>query len=192
MVNDLSLIFIVYYFPFKSPQTFSTLFLVLHCIKIIIILPMQTMTSTFFAHLESAKEGPPWPDWLIWAEHRNVVSELWMPFSMTECFCKWSYSGCCPEAFSVFRLQSLLVAIEKGNTKLKIRVSLCISFAKTHSEKYPFRIWMHQNRWNLDNFPPCVHISITRLFHIHKSEGSYIMQTAIRRNAVSSLRTHCV
>lgn len=152
---------------------------------------MQTMTSIFFTHLESAKEGPPWPDWLIWAEHRNVVSELWMPFSMTECFCKWSYSGCCPEAFSVFRLQPLLVAIEKGNTKLKIRVSLCISFAKTHSEKYPFRIWMHQNRWNLDNFPPCVHISITRLFHIHKSEGSYIMQTAIRRNAVSSLRT-CV
>lgn len=105
---------------------------------------------------------------------------------------KWSYSGFWPEALSVSRLQPLFVAIGKGNTKSRFQTSLCIPCVKMHSEKYLFQIQMHQNRWSLDNFAPCVHISITRLFHIHKSKGSYIMQMAIRRNAVSSQRTHRV
>lgn len=49
-----------------------------------------------------------------------------------------------------------------------------------HSEKHQFWIRMHRNRWSVDNFPPRVHISITRLFPIHKSKGSYITRMAIR------------
>lgn len=106
---------------------------------------------------------------------------------------KWSYSGFCPEAFSVCRLQPLLVAIEKGNAKSKFQISLCIPFVKMHSEKYLFWIRMHQNRWSMDNFLPCAHVSITRLFHIHKSKGSYIMQMANKKKcSIKSENPSCV
>lgn len=173
-------------FPIK--ETFRTLFFLLQCIKIIIILPTQTTTSISAL---STKEGPP-----CHAARRVLNTE--MLFLSYECLflwenvSKWSYSGFWPEAFSVSRLQPLFVAIGKGNTKSRLQASLCIPCVKMHSEKYLFQIQMHQNRWSLDNFPPCVHISITRLFHIHKSKGSYIMQMEIRRNGVSSQRTHHV
>lgn len=69
---------------FLIKETFRTLFFVLQCIKIIVILSMQTTTS--ISALRKHNRRSTMPDFSTSAEHRNVVSELWMPVSMRKCF----------------------------------------------------------------------------------------------------------
>lgn len=98
-----------------------------------------------------------------------------------------------PWSFLSLQTSAFTGCNRKRKCKIKIQISLCIPFVKMHSEKYLFWIRMHQNRWSVDSFLPYAHVSITRLFPIHKSKGSYIMQMPNKKKcSIKSENPSCV